>query len=195
MLFHQGSFSESPFFSWSKCWLHLYNHLRASSPSAFSYSSCSQINQHALLKDVIDQRIPLPENCVAEGVVSIIKIAFACLLANPQSRPNMRQVASELIARWPPLPKSFSAITLEDLMPQTTVTGWEFFKKNFIISMWLFRLMYFCLLLLGCCHCMCSKWLAPTIDYWQPPLLKKSWSWQPPLLTKELEELPWNAYK
>jgi hypothetical protein len=23
--------------------------------------------------------------------------------------------------------------------------------------------------LLGCCHCMCSKWLAPTIDYWQPP--------------------------
>jgi hypothetical protein len=93
------------------------------SASAFSSSSCSQINQHALLKDVIDQRIPLPENRVAEGVVSIIKIAFECLLGNPQSRPTMRQVASELIARWPPLPKSFSAITLEDLMPQTTVTG------------------------------------------------------------------------
>nr|XP_034920424.1 MDIS1-interacting receptor like kinase 2-like [Populus alba] len=92
------------------------------SASAFSSSSSSQINQHALLKDVIDQRIPLPENRVAEGVVYIIKIAFACLLANPQSRPTMRQVASELIARWPPLPKSFSAITLEDLMPQTTVT-------------------------------------------------------------------------
>ena len=53
--------------------------------------------------------------------------------------------------------------------------------------------------LLGCCHCMCSKWTAPTIDYWQPPLLKKrrswqppllkkSWSWQPPLLTKEQVE-------
>jgi len=27
--------------------------------------------------------------------------------------------------------------------------------------------------LLGCCHCMCSKWLAPTIDYWQPPLLNE----------------------
>ena len=27
--------------------------------------------------------------------------------------------------------------------------------------------------LLGCCHCMCSKWFAPTIDYWQPPLLNK----------------------
>ncbi|KAI5566636.1 hypothetical protein BDE02_13G033900 [Populus trichocarpa] len=93
------------------------------SASAFSSSSCSQINQHALLKDVIDQRIPLPENRVAEGLVYIIKIAFACLLANPQSRPTMRQVASELIARWPPLPKSFSAVTLEDLMPQTTVTG------------------------------------------------------------------------
>ncbi|XP_073259869.1 uncharacterized protein [Populus alba] len=92
------------------------------SASTFSSSSSSQINQHALLKDVIDQRIPLPENRVAEGVVSIIKIAFACLLANPQSRPTMRQVASKLIARWPPLPKSFSAITLEDLMPQTTVT-------------------------------------------------------------------------
>ena len=93
------------------------------SASAFSSSSSSQINQHALLKDVIDQRIPLPENGVAEGVVNIIKIAFACLLANPQSRPTMRQVASKLIAQWPPLPKSFSAITLEDLMPQTTVTG------------------------------------------------------------------------
>ncbi|KAI5566630.1 hypothetical protein BDE02_13G033500 [Populus trichocarpa] len=93
------------------------------SASAFSSSSCSQINQHALLKDVIDQRIPLPENRVAEGVVYIIKIAFACLLANPQSRPTMRQVASKLIARWPPLSKSFSAITLEDLMPQTTMTG------------------------------------------------------------------------
>ncbi|KAJ6877038.1 MDIS1-interacting receptor like kinase 2-like [Populus alba x Populus x berolinensis] len=90
------------------------------SASACSSSSCSQINQHALLKNVIDQRIPLPENGVAEGVVSIIKIAFACLLPNPQSRPTMRQVASKLIARWPPLPKSFSAITLEDLMPQTT---------------------------------------------------------------------------
>ncbi|KAJ6974588.1 MDIS1-interacting receptor like kinase 2-like [Populus alba x Populus x berolinensis] len=89
----------------------------------FSSSSSSQINQHALLKDVIDQRIPLPENGVAEGVVNIIKIAFACLLANPQSRPTMRQVALQLIARWLPLPKSFSAITLEDLMPQTTVTG------------------------------------------------------------------------
>ncbi|XP_034920301.1 uncharacterized protein [Populus alba] len=93
------------------------------SASAFSSSSFSQINQHALLKDVIDQRIPLPENRVAEGVVNIIKIAFACLLAIPQSRPTMRQVASQLIARWPPLPKSFSEITLEDLMPQTAVTG------------------------------------------------------------------------
>nr|XP_034930736.1 probable leucine-rich repeat receptor-like protein kinase At1g35710 [Populus alba] len=93
------------------------------SASAFSSSSCSQINQHALLKDVIDERIPLPENGVAEGVVSIIKIAFACLLVDPQSRPTMRQVASEFIGRWPPLPKSFSAMTLEDLMPQTTVTG------------------------------------------------------------------------
>ncbi|KAJ6973980.1 MDIS1-interacting receptor like kinase 2-like [Populus alba x Populus x berolinensis] len=59
------------------------------SASAFSSSSSSQIIQHALLKDVIDQRIPLPENRVAEGVVYIIKIAFACLLANPQSRPTI----------------------------------------------------------------------------------------------------------
>jgi len=29
------------------------------------------------------------------------------------------------------------------------------------------------LVMLGCCHCMCSKWLAPTIDYWQPPLLNE----------------------
>jgi len=39
-----------------------------------------------------------------------------------------------------------------------------------------------------CCHCMCSKWTAPTINYWQPPLLKVSCSWWPPLLTKEQVE-------
>ncbi|KAF9670071.1 hypothetical protein SADUNF_Sadunf13G0030400 [Salix dunnii] len=49
---------------------------------------------------------------------------ISCLLANPQPRPLCdKYVASELIARWPPLPKSFSATTMEDLMPPTMVTG------------------------------------------------------------------------
>ncbi|KAJ6745115.1 PROTEIN KINASE PLANT-TYPE putative-RELATED [Salix purpurea] len=83
-----------------------------SSPASSSSSSIPLIAQHALLKDVLDQRISLPKKGAAEGAVHIMKIALACLHPNPQSRPTMGKISSELATKWPPLPKPFCTITL-----------------------------------------------------------------------------------
>ncbi|THG13504.1 hypothetical protein TEA_004604 [Camellia sinensis var. sinensis] len=66
------------------------------SSSSSSYSSSTSTAHGILLKDVLDQRLPAPENQVAEQVVVVAKLAFACLQANPLSRPTMRQVAMKL---------------------------------------------------------------------------------------------------
>ncbi|KAM7515797.1 hypothetical protein LguiA_005380 [Lonicera macranthoides] len=49
------------------------------------------------LKDMLDQRIPLPSPRVEEVVVSIVKMARTCLNANPQTRPTMH-VVSQLLS-------------------------------------------------------------------------------------------------
>ncbi|XP_058003909.1 MDIS1-interacting receptor like kinase 2 [Hevea brasiliensis] len=86
--------------------------------SLWSSASSSSLNdQHKLLKDVIDQRLPVPENQVAEGVVYITMLAFSSLHINPKSRPTMQQVSSKLIAKYPPISKPFSTIRLEELFP------------------------------------------------------------------------------
>ncbi|KAJ9178374.1 hypothetical protein P3X46_010262 [Hevea brasiliensis] len=89
--------------------------------SLWSSTSSSSLNdQHELLKDVIDQRLPLPQNQVAEGVVYITMLAFSCLHVNPKSRPTMQQVSSKLIPKYPPISKPFSTIKLEELFPKSS---------------------------------------------------------------------------
>jgi serine/threonine protein kinase len=85
-----------------------------------STSSSSPIGHNTLLKDVLDQRLPPPENELADGVV---QLAFACLQTDPHYRPTMRQVSTELTTRWPPLPKLFSKIELEDELVHRNVNG------------------------------------------------------------------------
>uniref|UniRef100_A0A2N9G9F1 non-specific serine/threonine protein kinase n=1 Tax=Fagus sylvatica TaxID=28930 RepID=A0A2N9G9F1_FAGSY len=48
------------------------------------------------LKEVLDQRLSLPMNEAAREVLSIAKIAIACLHNVPQSRPTMQQVSQKL---------------------------------------------------------------------------------------------------
>ena len=55
--------------------------------SSSSSSSATTSTAHGiLLKDVLDQRLEPPRNQVARIVVSVAKLAFACLETNPQSR-------------------------------------------------------------------------------------------------------------
>ncbi|RVW27708.1 MDIS1-interacting receptor like kinase 2 [Vitis vinifera] len=64
--------------------------------SASSSSSSPSTVDRRLLNDVMDQRPSPPVNQVAEEVVAVVKLAFACLRVNPQSRPTMQQVGRAL---------------------------------------------------------------------------------------------------
>eukprot|EP00258_Populus_trichocarpa_P016306 XP_006374675.2 MDIS1-interacting receptor like kinase 2 [Populus trichocarpa] len=88
-----------------------------------STSSSSPIGHNTVLKDVLDQRLPPPENELADGVAHVAKLAFACLQTDPHYQPTMRQVSTELTTRWPPLPKLFSTMELEDIMVHRNVIG------------------------------------------------------------------------
>lgn len=56
-------------------------------------------NKELMLKDLLDQRLPLPTNQIAEVVVSVFAIGLACTSSVPESRPTMRSVAQELSTR------------------------------------------------------------------------------------------------
>ncbi|KAG4127056.1 hypothetical protein ERO13_D10G195351v2, partial [Gossypium hirsutum] len=80
-------------------------------------------DQHVLLKDVIDQRLSPPEIEAAEGVVSTIKIAFACLNGNPQHRPTMQQVAQAFSRQSLPLSSPFSTVKLGESLGHVICNG------------------------------------------------------------------------
>jgi hypothetical protein len=88
-----------------------------------STSSSSPSGHNTILKDVLDQRLPPPENELADGVAHVAKLAFACLQTDPHYRPTMRQVSKELTTRWPLLPKLFSTMELEDILVHKNVIG------------------------------------------------------------------------
>ncbi|XP_065862341.1 probable leucine-rich repeat receptor-like protein kinase At1g35710 isoform X1 [Euphorbia lathyris] len=88
-----------------------------------SFSSSSD-GHETLLKDVIDQRLPPPQNTTAEGVIYIVKLALACLNSNPELRPTMQHVSSQLlVVKWRPSPQpSFSEIKLGEMLVHETFT-------------------------------------------------------------------------
>ncbi|KAJ7965705.1 putative Receptor protein kinase [Quillaja saponaria] len=61
-----------------------------------SFSSVCSTAWNLLLKDVLDQRLSLPTYPFAEEVISVAKLALACLNESPRSRPSMEQVCKEL---------------------------------------------------------------------------------------------------
>ncbi|WCJ30788.1 Leucine-rich repeat receptor-like protein kinase family protein [Euphorbia peplus] len=88
--------------------------------STFSPSSLSTSDvrnwQQTFLKDIIDPHLRPPRSKIAEGVMKVVEIAFACLNTNPEFRPTMRQVLSQLlVAKWVPLTKPFSEVRLGDI--------------------------------------------------------------------------------
>nr|POE66735.1 isoform 2 of mediator of rna polymerase ii transcription subunit 13 [Quercus suber] len=81
-----------------------------------SLSSSTFTTYDMLLKDVLDQRLSLPINRVAMEVLSIAKIAIACLHTIPQSRPTMQQVSQELSTQKPHFPNTLFTITLGEVV-------------------------------------------------------------------------------
>ncbi|KAK4859297.1 hypothetical protein QYF36_002925 [Acer negundo] len=50
--------------------------------------------ENMVLKDVLDQRLPIPPPEVQDEVIQMLNIAITCLHANPQSRPSMNMIAT-----------------------------------------------------------------------------------------------------
>lgn len=65
--------------------------------SYFLSLSSTSTAQSIKLKDVLDQRLSPPSNQVAEKLILVANLAFACLRTSPQSRPTMHQISQELL--------------------------------------------------------------------------------------------------
>ena len=63
--------------------------------SLMERSSASTI-QSSLLKDKLDQRLHHPKRPIAKDLISIARIAFACLNGDPKCRPTMEEVFNQL---------------------------------------------------------------------------------------------------
>lgn len=56
----------------------------------------SHREDHMLVKEVLDQRPLTRTKTEEEGVMLLMKVAFACLRASPQARPTMKEVHQRL---------------------------------------------------------------------------------------------------
>ncbi|KAF3457407.1 hypothetical protein FNV43_RR02064 [Rhamnella rubrinervis] len=84
--------------------------------------SAPAAHHQILFGNVLDQRLSPPRNQIANQVVSIANIAFACLHANPQSRPTMKQVSDKFAVSSPSLSVPLDLITLQQLFDPPTWT-------------------------------------------------------------------------
>ncbi|RVW26497.1 MDIS1-interacting receptor like kinase 2 [Vitis vinifera] len=88
-------------------------------PGELITSLSSSLCQDIMLRDVLDSRLPLPEDLqVAKDVVFVVLLALKCIHSNPKSRPTMQQVSYKILGNIP-FPKSpFYAISLHELKNQ-----------------------------------------------------------------------------
>ncbi|XP_043708089.1 probable leucine-rich repeat receptor-like protein kinase At1g35710 isoform X2 [Telopea speciosissima] len=65
-------------------------------PGEFISSLSLPTTKDIILKDVLDLRLPLPTQLVAEGLTSTMMLAIVCLHINPKYRPTMQCISQEL---------------------------------------------------------------------------------------------------
>ncbi|KEH21564.1 putative protein kinase RLK-Pelle-LRR-XI-1 family [Medicago truncatula] len=79
----------------------------------------SPSTQSIKLCQVLDQRIPLPNNeIVIRDIIQVAVVAFACLNLNPRSRPTMKCVSESFATELTPLKTLLSEISLQQLLSQ-----------------------------------------------------------------------------
>ncbi|CAJ2668954.1 probable leucine-rich repeat receptor-like protein kinase At1g35710 [Trifolium pratense] len=75
--------------------------------------------QNMKLCEVLDQRLPFPNNAmVLLDIIRVAVIAFACLNFNPSSRPTMKRVSQSFATELTPLTIPLSEISMQQLMSQ-----------------------------------------------------------------------------
>ncbi|KAJ7962264.1 putative Receptor protein kinase [Quillaja saponaria] len=75
--------------------------------------------RNIMLKDILDQRLPLPSHQrIGTDVILVVTLALACLNSKPKSRPSMHQVAQELLFHRQSLANDFDKISIQQLMNQ-----------------------------------------------------------------------------
>ena len=92
--------------------------------SWLSSPSSASLAHNMKLTEILDQRLPPPENrLVARDVVLVAILVFACLNDKPKCRPSMKQV-SQRLARKGLLAKRLSDLSLGQLMiPEVYLDG------------------------------------------------------------------------
>ncbi|XP_059651174.1 probable leucine-rich repeat receptor-like protein kinase At1g35710 [Cornus florida] len=90
-------------------------------PGELLQSLASTSTQTIMLSDVLDARLQAPEHgLVAQNIVLVATLAFACLHSEPKSRPTMLRISQEFLASKAPLAKSLQGISLSQLMNHDT---------------------------------------------------------------------------
>jgi hypothetical protein len=84
-------------------------------PTKFLTSLLSSSSQNVILHEILDQRLPPPNNLVAQDIFLAATIAFACIHTKPKSRPTMKCVSQEFGCGKKPIVKPLHSFSLWQL--------------------------------------------------------------------------------
>ncbi|KAK9928868.1 hypothetical protein M0R45_025987 [Rubus argutus] len=87
-----------------------------------SSSSSALPTQQIPVVDILDHRISPPTHEVAGEVLSLVKVALACLNSIPQSRPTMKQVSQNLSTQRPHVSNLLPLTTCGELLALNDLT-------------------------------------------------------------------------
>ncbi|PIA55341.1 hypothetical protein AQUCO_00800232v1, partial [Aquilegia coerulea] len=79
-------------------------------------TSSSAVGDNVLLVDMLDKRLPPPVADILKEVVTVAKLALACLKTSPESRPTMYSVSHELSSCRVSFVDAFDMVTVGQLL-------------------------------------------------------------------------------